>query len=87
VSAPWIDIPPHTVWGWVFEVAVIFGILWAGGFGIVVLVGWVLAEPWPQSEVEKPSIAVQEQHEAQRAALEIKELYRRAVAEVKRSTR
>lgn len=93
MSVLWIHVPPHTPWGWVFEIGVAIGILWIIGFGIVVVVGWLLDNWDPpsyqsralaQQQQASRAIALREQQEAGRARQAIDEIYRRAEEEVRR---
>jgi hypothetical protein len=89
----WMHIPPHTPWGWAFEIGVAIGILWIVGFGIVLVVGSLLNNWDPPSyqsralQQQHPAsraIALREQQESARARLAIDDIYRRSEEEVRR---
>lgn len=89
----WLDVPPHTFWGWVLELGLGLGALWFIGFWIVVLIGFLLNcldesdGSAPRANPSHSAIAAQERTEARRAARVIDEVYDRAEEEVKHLAR
>lgn len=89
----WIHVPPHTPWGWAFEIGLAIGILWLIGFGIIVVIGSLLDssnQPSYQSGALQQhrqasrAIDLREQQEAGRARQAIDNIYRQAEEDVRR---
>ncbi len=74
-----MHIPPHTFWGWAFEIGVALAVLWV--LWIIILIA---CEPTGSTYSSNSAIAPRERQAAKNAASAIDDVYRRAEDEVRR---